>query len=356
MADQATAATVETPVLAPVEPGEVDTVDSRADELIKTLRAEKNAPKPSKDGPDDDEGEPVEAPDAGEDADEGDVEEVEPLAAAPVVDPAAEQRKAALKRAAELEKKAHSANERVLAREARATERERVAVEREKAADARATEAERILSALKDPSTALELIGKHVDADKLGGWMLESQDPVKRAEWAAVKAAKEASAPSPEMVAAIEEMRAMKQELAQTRHDNTRRSEEQAVVNLATSNAEHVPYASALATHKPQKFLALVHATAQALRARGEQLSYERIVEQVEEDLSDLSPVYAPKHAAAEAAPSAAPAPAPASKARSLSSRTTAGRSTLASQDDKPAPLDDRVAELKRRIAQGDSF
>ncbi len=152
------------------------------------------------------------------------------------------------------------------------------------------------------------------------------------------------------------EMAALKQEREQARFQDTRQKEEQQVISLAVANEEHVPYAARLASTQPAKFNSLVHAMARHLRNSGEQVTYEGIVQAVEAELSGYAEVYRPKQTVGEATPSAVPVSAQVSKARSLSSRTTAGRSTLASPDDKIVPLNERADDLVQRIRRGDTL
>ncbi len=327
------------PMPAATQGDALENVEARAQALVERLRAEKNAPAEETEG----EEAPAEAAEATDAPAESEDEPEAAAAEAEKPAPAVDERKEALRRAAELERNNQRAGARLAEREARQEARERELANREAAIA-------RFEAAMKEPSSVLEFVSKHVPPGDLADYIVQSQKPEVRAEWAAKKAAREAH---PEVQEALNEVRQLKQQLAQERMVASRIREEQAVVETAKGLAEKAPYAAALADRKPQKFLARVHATADSLRARGEELSYERIVQEIEADLADDAPVFAPKTAVSDPASSAPTTQAAASKARTLSARTTAGRSTVGNDDEKIAPLEDRAALIKQQIARG---
>lgn len=331
-----------TPAAAPaleaaIEAPEIDTVDTRAEALIKSLKKEKATAKP----------EPEPEPEA-KASEKEDAQAEEKIAPAPAKDERAE----ALKRAADLEKKAHFANQRMLEREAKAVAHETQLKEYHSKLEAKERELAQRMKAFEDPVALLELLSEKVPAQQLSSWLHEAQKPEKRIEWE-MKRQKEAI--NPELAELKAELARMRQEQQSERQGVARRQAESGAIDHVKAAATTYPYAANLASTKPQMFVQMLHNAADYLRSQGESVDYDSCARYINEDLSGYAPVFASQKADA-AAPSETPVTAPASKARTLSSRNSAGRSTLVNNENDLAPLDDRVADLKRRIARGEAL
>lgn len=185
---------------------------------------------------------------------------------------------------------------------------------------------------------------------QLAAWLTQQQDPTKAAQ----HAAKEALSPVEQKLAELERKQA-------ERDERDRQAAEQAqVAQLVEQNhqilANHLesvkaeaPLAAAFQAKSPAKFRRAVESICDALPPG---FTAQDVIDQLEEDLSDLQLNGSP---AAPAAPSTAkPTPKPAAAKANVGNRLAAERATTVEDDgDDEGDLEERARKLKARLAAG---
>jgi len=341
------------PVTHNAQPGQGEApadVDVRAAQLIDDIRAGKFA---------DDEGEeaadtPAVAPaktkepeQAADTKGPGEEEAEEPQKPETDVE---KERRERIARAQELEKQARKEAS-AAAEERRQVAEMRSAVEQERRQVAelkqKLAEQEKIWS---DGPAFLARAKKLIPPDQLGEWLADSMNPVKQAEWAARQAAKEAS---PEIEALRAEIAALKQESGARRVQTTQQQVIATFTDYAKSSSAELPHVGVLLEKRPHELVDRAEAAAQRFLAKGESYDYNSVLREVESELSGFASLFSPKTPGENAAPSDTAANANAAqapRARTLTNRNTAGRSTIVNDDDSYAGLNDRAEDLKRRL------
>lgn len=341
------------PVVAPPPPANPegvapDDVDARAAALIEDIRAGKFS--------DDDGAEEVtEAPAKAPPANDAETEtpgndNAETAAndneAAPT--DADKERLAKIARATEIERAARDKASKAAEKERAADEKVRRAEEREQRATELLAKAEAKEKQLLDKAHLVQFIKKNLTGAEVAQLITDDLDPARSAEMALERTVTPKLA---EMQAKIDAYERRDQE-AKARA--TQEAHQRAVVDnflaAAKQGVADKPYARALLEKRPEEFAARADAIALRLVAEKGATDYNEVLSKVESELSDFAALISPQPSGEVAAPSEAAhgTAAPAPRARTLTNRTSAGRSTLAQDDDSLAGLDARADELKR--------
>lgn len=351
MADTQTQAATETKA----EPQQALSVDDRANALMEQVRAgnfdEDAAPAEAGDEPappKDAKAKP--APDADEEADT----KAEP-----------EDRGKTLDRIFKLEREHKAKDARLAQREASIeakeqawTAREKAIEEREaaaKAAEAAAKERER---AFDDPSLWMHHLIEKVPFEVALEHFKKAQDPSYAAELAArrVLAQQKRDEPKEADDGTKAKLAALEAKLAEKERAEARASAEADVVRAAKDAAAEFPDVHRLAEKRRDEFLHRVHNAADELRKRGEVVEYQNVLQEVQSTILEERKRYEELFGGSstesdEPSSTAAKSPtqsAQVSKARTLTARTSAGRSSIVEDDDfATLSLDDRAAKLK---------
>lgn len=339
-------ATPAAPAAAPAAAPEIQStnVDARAAELVEQIRsgALKDA--------DNDTGEemaipaPKPANDTGNDAPADEADKPEPT-------PEEKERGERLARAREAERKAVESSK-------KAAEKERLLTERERALEASHKEVATLRQQLEaahkqflDPAHLVPLIKKHLAPEDFGQLIIDANDPDKRAEWQ-VKKQRETDP----------ELKAMREELAEIRREKAHRAAAEQNKGVETQFFEHVrgkaaelPYVARLLAKRPEELLQRANRIADQLHKQNGQVTYDEILPLIERDMSDYASLLATGDAEVPSPQTAVAATADepsATRARTLTNRTGAGRSTVPN-DEAIGSLEDRAAELKRLLRAG---
>jgi hypothetical protein len=211
----------------------------------------------------------------------------------------------------------------------------------------------------EDPGSLLDHIAEKIPPQQLADWFLQAKDPAKQAEWAT----KRAMAKLPQQPAANPELERRLAEL-----ENGIRSErlhaeqskaEASFMELAKSKSEAAPHVASLLERRPQQLIRTANEVADYLKTSDPDWGdlqpsarYEKIVEYIEADLSGFVGMFAPS-SSGETNTRKDSAEAPVPKARTLTSRTSAGRSQLVDEDEiAKLSLEGRAEHLKRLAKQ----
>lgn len=355
----------------------VDSVDTRAHEILTKIREEQRAAEAEAPETPAGDAEAIEAATGSETAEEAETKgtpergpdgkflkagEKKPdkaERAKPKEAPDADvERRERVARAAAIEREAVKARSRIAEEKARfdaqvaafEAERRRVA---EKAA-----ELERLSEVFsgKDPLALLERISEHVPPDQMADYLLQAKDPAKRAEWAAKRAAKEAAGrKDPELEQLKAQIAEMRAEAQQMKVQKAQADAEAQFSGVAKSMADDAPHVAKLLERRPQQLIASANEVANYLAGTDPEWSHtdsstrmRKIVEFIETDLSGFASVFAPQTSAGDQASTPA-SQAPVQKARTLTGRNSAGRSSLLDEDaSAKMTLDERAEHLKR--------
>lgn len=227
-------------------------------------------------------------------------------------------------------------------------ERDKAIAEREKAI----AEREKMFD---DGPTFLAEAKKRISPDQLGEWLADSMNPVKQAEWAAKAAVREAQS-APETDQRIAKLEAQVAEREAQIEQQMLAARQQELIGSFTEHARAqtstLPYVGVLLEKRPHELLDRAEAAAKRFVAKNEFFDYNLILREVETELSGFASLFSPKATGEAAAPSdvangtAAQAP----RARTLTSRNSAGRSTIVEEDESLAALEDRRDSLIRRL------
>lgn len=277
---------------------------------------------------------------------------------APVADERAEKiaRAAALEREAQQGKKRMLDERRQLDAAKQQLESERAALEKIKAETAAM---QKRLSG-EDPLALLQTLSEKVPPEMLGDFLVQARDPAKRAEWAAKQAAAEASAKvSPEVQAMRAELDALKEHLQTTNQSFEMKRAQQIFIDAAKELAEEAPHVSALLEKRPENVLRHADDIATHLAATDPDWESDsvstrmaKVVRSVESGLSDFASIFAPQSGGEQKPSPKVNGSAPVHKARTLTARTSSGRS-LISEDESEAyaklSVDERAELLKKK-------
>jgi hypothetical protein len=311
-----------------------------------------------------------ESPDAGLDASgsDGDAEGSESGSDAEVAEAADDKAKAkdapkderreALDRAMKLERANVQKAAKLDQREAHVTEQEtnlkgraQELEQREKAIAAK----ERVF---QDEALWLDHLVKNIPLEKaLSVFQKAANDPSYHAELAARKVLAEAAPKKDD-----EETATLKKQIEELRAEREREKTAAAVANAertviakAEAHADKAPLAARLAKAKPDKFLKRAHAAADELRKEGAPATYESVLDKIQEQLQaekdEAEQLYgfsSKPEVENSTSPKSNPT-GPGKQPRTLTARTSAGRSTVPDDDDDFAslPVDDRAARIK---------
>jgi hypothetical protein len=315
-------------------------VDSRAAQLIEDIRAGKFGDEDGEDGAD-----LVEEPAAAADVEKSEPVEAKTEPAEPVTD-ADKERREKLARATKFEEQARAKTAKIQDTErqvqdlfAKAQEADRRAQERLSAAEAKEKQ-------MLDPAHLVQVIKKHLTGAQVAQLISDDLDPAKSAEMALERTVTPKLA---EMQAKIDAYEKRDQE---ARRQAQAESTQQAFLSAVKTDAADKPYIMRLLSVRPQELA--TRADRMALRHIAEKgaADYNEVLSAVESELSDMATLLSLQTPGDGEAPSEVPADtsaaAPAPRARTLTNRNSAGRSTIVKDDDSLSGLEDRAAELKR--------
>ncbi len=344
----AAAATATEAAPAPMQvDARVDTVEARAAELVAKIEADQTAAAAAS------------LPDVADEKPAKAAPAKTGKAAAAAKDPDTE-RQERVARAAALEREAVKAKKCASDLYAR-LESERATIDaRAKELSAREAEVGRMAKLLSgdDPLSLLELVADKVPADKLADFFIQSKDPAKRAEWAAKRAAQEAASKADPRTEALQQrIEAMEARAAHAEAQAARADAENSFRAKAKEMADAAPHVSSLLAKRPQQVMANAHAVADHLAQTDAEWSdsdpstrFAKIVEFMEADLSGFAELFSPQSKGSDEKTSTShvSGAAAVSKARTLTSRTSAGRSKLVDEDElSKLPIDKRAEKLK---------
>jgi len=276
--------------------------------------------------------------------------------------PVADERAEKIARAAALEREAQQGKRRIDT-ERKQLETERATLQQQQAELQKLrAETEALHKRLSgdDPLALLQTLSEKVPAEKLADWLVQARDPARRAEWAAKQAAAEAAAKSsPEVERMRAELDAIKQHLQSSQQGAEVKRAQQVFVDAAKSLAAEAPHVAAMLEKRPESVLRNADDIATHLaqtdpdwESDSVSTRMEKIVRSVESGLSDFASLFAPQSASESKPSTKVNGSAPVPKARTLTARTSSGRS-LISEDESEAfaklSLDERAALLTKK-------
>lgn len=268
--------------------------------------------------------------------------EAEPDAAAKVPattpDPSAVDR---LKKAAEIERKAHAEKAQLSEYRQRLALQEKAIEAKEKAIaerEAKFADQEKMFS---DPALFLHEMRKRIDPKQLAEWFTEEMDPSKAAEWAMRRM--QAQQPKP---TENEDIKALRAEMAELKAERQRQAQDAQRTTMVTqflsSFTDETPLSAALAKKDPDEVVRRCDAIADRLREAHGGATYNQVQAELEKELSKYRDLFAP-----QSQPAAVPAKA--DRARTLMPGNSAGRSSIADLSSHKS-VNEAASELKRLL------
>lgn len=304
----------------------------------------------------------ADAVDAGED-DDADDAKTDAKAADEDVDEAAEKAEhAALEREAAFERKKRSFEKSITERETRLAREIETANQQLHAAwqqieglraqaEKSHQEAASFKERLKDPAFLLPLIAEHIPAEQLTKHLEEGLSPAKQAEWAIERKLREAQKPNAELEEIKQTVQSLTKEIQTARAAEAQRKAEADFAAHTKGAAADVPLAAALLARNPERYFAMAHQAADRLARTKGSTTFDDIATYIEEELRGFQLHETPATPRQEASLATEAAPSPTvTRARTLTNRTTAGRSTLPVDEGAGESVEDRATALKLQL------